>query len=454
MITIPSKKRSLILVILFLLPLISLCREGNGKVNPVVKEKQTPVSTIKWKINLQPYKNSTLLINGIKQTPKILSKDKTLATMILQVPRYRDGSGFEFIVENPGFQTLKRNISLDREESRYKKEIPLFMLDKAGSTHRYVNYYYTGEQPKSVTFIDNQRVVMPLLSGNGADIINVVTGERGLISPPAKWAKKKGFVESLVIRKHNELWISQMYTNSIHIFALDTLKYLTTIKVSGSWGKVLCYDNHRDRVYFSNWVGKNLSVIDIKTRKELSRISIHGIPRGMLVSPDGKYLYVAQYGIKNDGDRQGHVLKISLGSNKIVKTMGRPGAKRHIVSSAKGGIIYVSDMGRSSVDTYHLDNDRQGKTIPVYSHPNTIALSPDEKYLYVSCRGKNNPKSYLIKGFDMGRIYVIDTSRNEVVEYWEGGNQPTGLDVSPDGKYMVSSDFLDKTIRVYERVTP
>jgi len=32
----------------------------------------------------------------------------------------------------------------------------------------------------------------------------------------------------------------------------------------------------------------------------------------------------------------------------------------------------------------------------------------------------------------------------------EAGNQPTGLDVSPDGKKIVLSDFLDNRIRVYE----
>ena len=31
-----------------------------------------------------------------------------------------------------------------------------------------------------------------------------------------------------------------------------------------------------------------------------------------------------------------------------------------------------------------------------------------------------------------------------------GGNQCTGLDVSPDGNYLAFSDFLDNTIRVYK----
>ena len=96
-----------------------------------------------------------------------------------------------------------------------------------------------------------------------------------------------------------------------------------------------------------------------------------------------------------------------------------------------------------------MNNDVLLKKINVYSHPNTIQLSPDNRYLYVSCRGPNNPKSYLIKGFHMGRIYVIDTVSLEIQEFWEGGNQCTGLDVSHDGSKIVFSDFLDNAIRVY-----
>jgi DNA-binding beta-propeller fold protein YncE len=88
----------------------------------------------------------------------------------------------------------------------------------------------------------------------------------------------------------------------------------------------------------------------------------------------------------------------------------------------------------------------------VFSNPNTIAESPDGKYLYVSSRGHNNPKSYLIKGHEFGKLNVIDSQTHKMIEQIEAGNQPTGLDVSPDGKYIVLTDFLDHAMRVYERV--
>ena len=130
--------------------------------------------------------------------------------------------------------------------------------------------------------------------------------------------------------------------------------------------------------------------------------------------------------------------------------MGVRGAKRHIVSDGK--YLYVSDMLNAVVEVYSLkEDDRLVKTVKVFSHPNTMQLSPDGKRLYVSCRGPNNPeKGYLYKGLVMGRLDVIDTETLTVIESIEAGNQPTGLDVSPDGKTIVLSDFLDNRIRVFK----
>ena len=69
----------------------------------------------------------------------------------------------------------------------------------------------------------------------------------------------------------------------------------------------------------------------------------------------------------------------------------------------------------------------------------------------MSCRGPNNPHSYYLKGLQMGRLLIIDMDSRAVIESIEGGNQCTGLDVSPDGSHIVLTDFLDNAVRVYRR---
>lgn len=67
----------------------------------------------------------------------------------------------------------------------------------------------------------------------------------------------------------------------------------------------------------------------------------------------------------------------------------------------------------------------------------------------MSCRGPNHPESYLRSGFEFGRLQIFELPELKFLAEWEGGEQPTGLALSPSGKVLVSSDFLDDRIRIY-----
>lgn len=412
------------------------------------------IKKIPWHLTVQPGTEVKVFLNGSNKEYTSMSRDKSMRTLQLTVPLYRDGLGFDLKVARKGFHEYTARIELQGKDRRYLEQPFFVALDRLNSSHRFTHYWRTGSQPKSVRFIDDERVAVPLLNDTGIDIINIHTGKTVRIAPPEKFSQKEGFVESLVIQDRDELWISQMNTGSLHVFNIDTLKYKKTVITKGVWGKVIIHDPLRDRVYFSNWESKNISVIDAKKYTELYTLPVQGVPRGMALSEDKKFLYVCQYGKNSDVDRRGQVVKVSLDNNTITALFGKNGAKRHAVPVYEKNLLFVSDMARDQVIPYNMNTNRSMGAIRVYDHPNTIALTPDKKLLYVSCRGKNNPESYLIKGYDLGRIYVIDTATMKVVEQWKGGNQPTGLDVSPDGKYVVFSDFLDDAIRVYRRVNP
>lgn len=406
--------------------------------------------SLNWVFELQPFRESRIFINGILQKPKVIKRDKSRARLLMDVPLYKDRYGFEIKIRNNGYGEIRRVVALQGADREWKDTPPFFNLNRKGSLHRLAYTWKTGRRPKSVTFLDERRVVVPLLEDRGVDIINIETGQTTRIQPPKKWSKDIGFVETMVLEKYNELWISQMVPNRIHIFNLNSLIYKQTIQIKGHRGKVMVFDPVRNRVYYTNWDSRDISVINPATKEQLFKIKPQGVPRNLCLTDDYKYLYVAQFGHKHDKDWSGSVAKISLDTMQLVRKIGSHGCKRHIVKITDKNLLFVSDMLRTTVDVYDMRTDRMINSIRVYSHPNTIVLSLDKRLLYVSCRGKNNPVDYRLKSNDMGRIYVIDTETQKVVEYWEGGNQPTGLALSPDGKYLVSSNFLDNEIRVYE----
>jgi DNA-binding beta-propeller fold protein YncE len=95
------------------------------------------------------------------------------------------------------------------------------------------------------------------------------------------------------------------------------------------------------------------------------------------------------------------------------------------------------------------DTDSIIRKIPIDHNPNTIALTSDGSVLFISTRGPNHPETYLRKGPRFGKIYVMDTATFELQDWIWGKNQPTGLALSPDNRFMAYSNFLDASLEVY-----
>jgi DNA-binding beta-propeller fold protein YncE len=75
---------------------------------------------------------------------------------------------------------------------------------------------------------------------------------------------------------------------------------------------------------------------------------------------------------------------------------------RHIVSSDDGKKAYVSDMYFRQIYEIDLSTLEILRKVQVHNNPNTIALA-NGKWLFVSCRGKNNPVDYTLRSLENGK---------------------------------------------------
>jgi len=347
----------------------------------------------------------------------------------------------EFILKSEGYKDKKLNVMIDKSTSELE-----IKLEKKDSMLEQLAVIKTGMHPKSVEFTpDGKYMVSALLEGTGVDIISTETYKLvKRVSFPEKFAKQRNFVEIVFLPERNEMWVSQMATNSVHVVDMKDFTYKLTIPTLGIWTKIIAFSNDHKLAFVSNWESHDVSVVDVEKYKVIKKIKVAGIPRGMAVTEDNKFLYVC---IFSTGEMQ----KIELSSLKIVKTMKFPkGAKRHIILDKKKNLFYVSDMYRGSIYVISPVDDKVVKEIPVDSKLNTAKLTPDGRYIFVSSRGPNNSESYLLKGPKFGKVFVIDTATYEIKEWIWGRNQPTGLDISPDGKYMVFTNFLNDELELYK----
>lgn len=294
--------------------------------------------------------------------------------------------------------------------------------------------------PKQVAFTpDSSELWVTLLNEGGIAIHDPVTGE--LIDNVA--LNGDGSVELTFTRDGSTAYVSQMETASVFEIDVASRRIRRQLATESTWTKVVLLSPDEKTLYASNWVDSDVSEIDLETGEVTRKLRTVKTPRGLALSPDGDRLYVAGF-----GRGEFEVFDLETGESEILLDTG--GTIRHLVADRRTDRIFASDMERGTVHVINTLTDDVMLFAEVDNKPNTIDLSPDGRLLFVSNRGKNHPVSYYNPGPEWGSVLVLDTETGRGLDAIVGGNQTTGLDVSPDGTMVAFSDFLDDRVTVYE----
>ena len=305
-----------------------------------------------------------------------------------------------------------------------------------------IGTYKSGKQPKQVLFSpDKKYIVMPLLEDNGFDVFDIESKKMlKRITPPK--ASRQGFAEGLFIPSKNAFFVSQMTTGNIYEFSYPEFKYKRTISTEGEWSKFMVWSKEKSLIAVSNWISNDISIIDYESGSVLRKVKTKEAPRGLYFLNGGKEIISLAF----DG---GAIEKFNVDDGKLLDTIKiEKSAMRHIVLNRNETRAYISDMYHRTIYEIDLEKFKIVNRTKVFNNPNTIDLL-DDRYLFVSCRGPNNPTDYTKRSLVNGKICMIDVSTMQIVKQMEGGNQPTGLDVSQDGTLLCFSNFQDENIELY-----
>ena len=178
-----------------------------------------------------------------------------------------------------------------------------------------------------------------------------------------------------------------------------------------------------------------IAVLDPASQKILRRIECPPKPTGLVLSPDGKTLYVTS------ARPEGTVSFVDSASGKISATVNVGHTATAPSVSPDGKTLYVCNRFNNDVSIIDVAAKKEVARVPVIREPINSAVTPDGKLVLVSNHLPNDPAD---GGNVASSITVINTANRSTrhIRLPNGSSSLREICVSPDGKYAYAAHIL------------
>jgi YVTN family beta-propeller protein len=191
------------------------------------------------------------------------------------------------------------------------------------------------------------------------------------------------------------------------------------------YGKGFSKEGHDTCSPASGYDKSFLSRIDLETNQIDAIYPVGSVPKVVQVTPDNKYILVSNWCSYT-------VNIISVESQKTIKTIKIGRYPRGIAISSDSSYAYVAEMGGNRI--HRIDLNTFGVSyIPIGSNPRAIVLSPDDKTLYVTMN-------------IAGKVQGWDLANGKSLGLVNTGKAARSLAISSDGSALFVVNFEGDTV--------
>ncbi len=178
-----------------------------------------------------------------------------------------------------------------------------------------------------------------------------------------------------------------------------------------------------------------VAAVDMGTGEEVARIPTGVVPLSVLMTPDERYLFVANTGgvISTDENR---LTVIETATHQVAAVIEVDTAPLDLTVSADGQLVYVTNSESKSISVIDVASltRRTRIRVPISGErgPYGVAIHPDGKRLYVTDINGN-------------QVLIVDTARRATIGRIDVIEDPRSLVISADGSrlYVSGGDFDD-----------
>lgn len=192
------------------------------------------------------------------------------------------------------------------------------------------------------------------------------------------------------------------------------------------------------RIVVSNEGSRDVSVVDLATRKVVRTIKVGDRPRGIHALVRGDRVLVAlsddQPNVEGGGDA---IAELSLADGRVLRRH-RAGTDPEQFALLPGDArLYATNEDAGTASAYDLRTGRAVATLVVGIEPEGVAASPDGRWVYVTAETSNS-------------VSVIDTRRDSIVSSFLVDVRPRAAAFSPDGARAWITNEIGGTLTVVD----
>ena len=215
-----------------------------------------------------------------------------------------------------------------------------------------------------------------------------------------------------------------------YVYKIDTTTFeIVSVIPTGAVPKFLAVSPDGRRLVVSNWCGFDVSIIDVATDSELARVDVGRHPRGVAIPSDSEVAYVTVMG-------EAEIVVIGLDSFRLLGTVPDPGTTpRHIALSPDDRYLYVSNHRMNSVRKIDLRAGGVAGIASTGTETRSLVLSDDGTALYVV-------------NYQEGTMSKVRTSDMEILQTVPTGVHPVGITYDAETRQVWVANYAG-TLRVF-----
>lgn len=204
-----------------------------------------------------------------------------------------------------------------------------------------------------------------------------------------------------------------------------------------------------ERLYVSAEDGNEIVVVDPEAATVVERLAVGKRPRGMKVSPDGKFLYVALSGSPRagpgvdesklpPGDRAADGIGVvELATGNVLQTYKSGQDPESLDLSRDGKTMFVSNEETAEVSVLDIATGKIVHRVAIGREPEGVTLRPDGQVAYVTSEQDSE-------------VAAIDTRTFAVLARIPGGPRPRSIAFTPNGRLAFVTDEMGAMVTVID----